>query len=733
MEVTNQNAGILLPHIAAQLRDCAYFAVDLEFTGIDRDAAEVDADKPVALTDSLMRKPRDMYPKKLETLKPFSIIQIGLSIFSRCPSKPVKNALGVPPHSTGGNATGHLVQELVADAKDFVADGRESTYYTNFIEQTVELYTRAVSCAEPPSDVNGWEAALTFVSQETARVGEMVAAAAVAVADGNTKAPRSSTDTAYATNSIVELLRRCHFLEVLFSALGRRSRETVQVDHTRAAVASSSTTQEQQLQQQQSPPPVLENYHVQTFTAYMFPAVTNETQSVTLNVDTAEFLVKNKIDLMRWLTDGLRFKPFPNVAADFAAGAAHRLKNIKQLLQPHKVLPRFTECFNSNLDDILPLSLGELQLVKFVLDLFENSSSPAAPRVGSFYVSVVRRLILFSRFQLPESSLPNPIYTTGQVYRDEMTALAAIDVTKENRKYTRKFNFIGGTASSGNSGNGGEVATSLPGYGALRPSTAAQGYGTALFEVLLYATEVLQKPIVFYNGYTDLIFLLLSLYGPQRMPPTLDEFKVVVHRHFPVLYDTRILTCAGPLQALGNFTGRLSKVVEQMAKIPTVASNVSFQFDGATVGGDDPAQYAAAHNAGFDAMMTGKLFAYATYAITQTGARHEVYVNLLSSYSTLLSINLTEKEDSVLQEEPTPIFFLAETCGLNVDSIREVLGKAGLTALVIFRGNGYTVQPVGKSCHEPNYLNRFEQELTRQVLNTSSLVRINIPAVRVGG
>lgn len=712
MEITNANAGVLLPYIAAQLRGCLFFALDLEYTGIDQDGAEAGADTPAALADSLMRKPGDLYPKKLEAIKPYSIVQIGFSLFTSCPVGPPKRA-AVPAAAGAANDEEFrpTVEKLAVDVRDFVSDVTAKNYYTDFLERVVQKYNTAAGERNSAADTSAWLAIIVMVSKEAVSIGEQLRSAAAACAEPLV----SSVDPPYVTNSTVELLRRYHFLEALRGTVDRCSREAEQLSRV-AKSASPSASSDTLRSPPGTPAPVMDSYCVQTFTAYMFPATIGEIQNVSLNLDTAEFLVKNNVDLTHWVKEGLRFKPLEDAAAALAASASNHLKNVRQQLEPHKELPHFTECFNTKLDSLLPLSLGELRFVMFVLRLYEAPFPYATSNVRPFYVGASHSLIKFARGEALESSLPDTIYVGSKIYNEEVTALAAIGITKVNRKFVRISDLNSGSAKLSASSD----------QGAHPLSMAAQGYGTALFETLLYATEVLRKPMVLYNGYTDLLFLLLSLYGPSQMPPTLDAFKWMVHRHFPVLYDARVLACAGALQELGSFTGKLPSAVEEMTKVASVARYVTFRFDRLLVGGDDPGLFSAAHNAGFDAMLTGKLFAYATYAIKQAGVSYDVYANFLATYSTLLSINLTEKEDGVLQEEPTPVFFLADTCGLRSDSIHEVLARAGLTALVVFRGNCYTIQPVGKACSMRNYQTLAETELTRKAHGSISLLRIDI-------
>jgi hypothetical protein len=733
MEITNANAGVLLPYIAAQLRDCTFFAVDLEFSGIDRDGTEAGADAPAELVESLMREPRDMYPKKLEALKNYSIIQIGFSIFTHCsmgPDTSESEAVSAARQDPFVPTT----KDLAADVKDFVPDFTAATYYTRILERVVQQYSNRVRHTAAESDQHGLTTSITSITDELAHVAQQLVAAAEMRGAAHPQQTATKTGDEYATSSVAELLRREEFLETLLAALLRRSREAEQAKKGPTPSGTSFPTrgnsnsfprQQLQVPLYGVPPPTVKRYRVHTFVAYMFPAVLDEAHSVSLNVSTAEFLVKNNIDLTRWVRDGLRFKPLLNVASELAAKSEARRKAVQQMTQPHKALSHFTECFSNSLDALLPLSDDELRLVKFVLELHQTSTPSRDVKNALFlYRTAVRPLILFSRGDIAESALPESIYLKDKLYRDEMAALAAIGVGKSSRKYVRLSRVAGGVNSCSNNTSS---SPSCASEAVCSSSVAMHGWGTMLLETLLYATEVLQKPIIFFNGYTDLLFFLLALYGPQRMPPTLQDFKSLVHHHFPVVYDTRVLACASPLQEHGNFTGKLSRVVEETTKKGMVAPHVVFEFDSRVVGGDDPALSSGVHNAGYDAMLTGKLFASLTHTLERAGANYDVYENFLATYNTLLSINLTEPDDGVLQEEDgAPVFFLETADGLSVDAIRDALKRADLTALVVFRGNGYTIHPVGSWCQKPELTEKATMALSELTSNQVRLLPIEI-------
>ncbi|KPI90280.1 putative Poly(A)-specific ribonuclease PARN [Leptomonas seymouri] len=708
MEITNQNAGTVLPYVAAQLRECSYFAIDLEFTGIDRDRVSAGAATPAALAELLMRQPSSMYPEKLERIKPYSIVQLGLSIFTRRSESSSTGAMAAGDATVAAAQIIYpTVHDLASELKDLIPDRADEGYYMKFLEFIVQKYRTGGS-------TNAWETMITLVSKEMAHAGTQ-ACAACSGSGGHAR--EMAYSSRYATNSVIELLERYYFLEALFRILFRHICEHERMKCS-APTANADARERNDTQQSPSYAPTArsESYQVQTFSAYMFPAALSEAHNVSFNIETIEFLAKNNIDLMRWVRDGLRFKPLKSVVAAVAMDASWRISETEQMFQPHKALPQFTERFNTILDDLLPFSVGELQLIKFVLCLCESWTSKATSRIAKHYIGMTRSLLLFARDKISESSMPKAMFVAEDINSAEVHALAKIGITKVNLRYKRLP-----SSDAGKDGTSPSIGGST-----LTPIATSQGYGAVLLGTILNAAEVLHKPVVVYNGYSDLMFFLLSLYGPQEMPTTLENFKILAHRHFPVLYDTRILACSGPLQELGDFTGRLPSAVEEMSKVSSVAPYVSFHFDSLAIGGKDPSLSFGAHDAGFDAMQAGKLFAYARYAITHANADYKFYLNYLATYNTLLSINLTKREDCVLQEDPAPIFFLVDSFGMRVDSIRKVLLHCGLTALVVFRDGVYTIQPVGKYCRESDYMRLAEAELSRQARSQVTLFRIDI-------
>ncbi|CAJ1036439.1 putative CAF1 family ribonuclease [Leishmania utingensis] len=676
MEITNNNVGMLLPYMDTILRDCSFFTVDLEFSGIDRDRDDACAEAPEQAIRSLMRKPSDLYLAKLQDSKLYSIMQIGISVFTEVE---VGDANGV---STANGATPSTVPSAAAHLKKEVADflAAEVENYTAYAETTA-VVERILSSAN--GSAKDFASAFKYLADQMLAVAQSLEMAARANSIRATEGPPLSSQ------SLPILWQRYHFLETLSHAVASYQIKSTAADVTVPLTPSTC-------------------YTVHTFSALMFPAATDTEVDVTLNIATAEFLAKNDMDFTRWVKEGLRFEPVKVAAAQLTKKVEAQLQEINLLTQPYTMLQGYKECIGRRLDNLLPLLPGELQLVRFILSLSSKEfDDPAAANLKQFYVKSLALIISFARGIVPESALPEYIYTKEKLYRAEMNALSAIGVTKANRRFVRTavFNTWGNGCSS---------------------SLVSRSYGSDLLRTLLYATEVHRKPIVFYNGYTDVIFLLLALYGASSMPLNLQSFKSLAHRHFPSLFDTRILSCAEPLQGLGDFSGKLWNVVDEISNVSTIGPYVSFKFDSTFSGGCGSMQSSMTHNAAFDSLLTGKLFAFAKYGLENANTSVKVYENILSTYATLKSIYLVNRMDGMKRETAAVVYYISNKPALRVDIIRKALESCKITAVILFRGHGYTVQPIGAACQMPNLVQTMIKVLSAKVHEKVELYQIEL-------
>lgn len=126
------------------------------------------------------------------------------------------------------------------------------------------------------------------------------------------------------------------------------------------------------------------------------------------------------------------------------------------------------------------------------------------------------------------------------------------------------------------------------------------------FSRLWHALCAAQKPLVLHSGLTDLAYMMSCFEFGGQMPPDASDFQAAIRRLSPQVFDTAHLHTAvgatvGKFKRLGlaKFLGEAEQRVE---------GRVNFVLEG----DDTKSRYGTggqAHEAGFDSLMTAKLFA----------------------------------------------------------------------------------------------------------------------------
>lgn len=114
-------------------------------------------------------------------------------------------------------------------------------------------------------------------------------------------------------------------------------------------------------------------------------------------------------------------------------------------------------------------------------------------------------------------------------------------------------------------------------------------------------------PLVVHNGLMDLMFLMTHFHSP-KLPDNWDDCKSLVHSHFPVIYDTKIMAtdyCSEDNQSRTRLDDVYLKAVESQ---PHWKHRI-FNLDG------QAQQEEQSHDAAYDAYMTGVAFCVLSYSI----------------------------------------------------------------------------------------------------------------------
>jgi len=115
-------------------------------------------------------------------------------------------------------------------------------------------------------------------------------------------------------------------------------------------------------------------------------------------------------------------------------------------------------------------------------------------------------------------------------------------------------------------------------------------------------------PLVVHNGLMDLLFLMTHFHSP-KLPDNWNDCKSLVHSHFPVIYDTKMMATDYCSEDNQSSRTRLDDVyLKAVASHPHWKNRV-FNLNG------QAQQDEQSHDAAYDAYMTGVAFYALSYAI----------------------------------------------------------------------------------------------------------------------
>ncbi|CAD2216804.1 ribonuclease [Angomonas deanei] len=412
----------------------------------------------------------------------------------------------------------------------------------------------------------------------------------------------------------------------------------------------------------------VKRYTAQTFYAYLFPKSNRREDGFMLNTETVgSFMVeKTEINFDKWVREGLRF----STLSDY-------LDEREQNMKPPQTYPLDTDLkshFPSELGSLSPFTEEELNYIQW--------SAGLPPPSGKFYCAKVPQVLAFARSGEKESSDDMATYIDSKFFNQEISALSAIGLSKTKKKtFTKK---------------------------ATRPSAQSQGGiessldGTHLLSLLLSASRVQKKPIVFHNGFTDLMFFVSALLG--TLPPTLKEFKRHVHTFLPTLYDTRTLTCHPSIQHMALMRGRLDMTYEDVKRL--MESDVAVDVC-------DPSEKISSHNAGYDAYITGSLFAYVTEALKKNSVKYTKLVNVVPLYGSIWYVHVAGNTTVLLHRKGLPIFYTRDPGSRSfIKEIRESITEVPLS--VMYTGKGYAIYCCGSPSNVTDLTKKMKEFIAKK-------------------
>eukprot|EP00743_Colponemidia_sp_Colp-15_P004184 GILK01004514.1.p1 GENE.GILK01004514.1~~GILK01004514.1.p1 ORF type:complete len:808 (+),score=130.58 GILK01004514.1:38-2425(+) len=177
------------------------------------------------------------------------------------------------------------------------------------------------------------------------------------------------------------------------------------------------------------------------------------------------------------------------------------------------------------------------------------------------------------------------------------------------------------------------------------------------FSVVIDMLIAARKPLIGHNMLLDLAYL----YGQfiQPLPRCLTDFKRQIHELFPVIWDTKLIVHAAKLDKLFSRTS-LEHLFDECESHPELMELCSFEH---AEGFDRYEGQSLAHEAGYDAFMTGCIFAYICKYLT-----HKTHpptsdtptpgdLQVLESYKNQINmIRAAQHSLHLTEEDPEPPF-----------------------------------------------------------------------------
>ena len=115
-------------------------------------------------------------------------------------------------------------------------------------------------------------------------------------------------------------------------------------------------------------------------------------------------------------------------------------------------------------------------------------------------------------------------------------------------------------------------------------------------------------PLVVHNGLMDLLFLMTHFHSP-KLPDHWNDCKELIHSHFPVIYDTKIMATDYCSEDNYSSRTRLDDIYHKAVANHPHWKNRNFVLNG------ESQQDEQSHDAAYDAYMTGVAFCALSYSI----------------------------------------------------------------------------------------------------------------------
>ncbi|RNF26268.1 putative ribonuclease [Trypanosoma conorhini] len=550
--LTRQNFVEMFPAFLRDLHEADYTAVDLEFTGIDRESAA-----------HFLRLPEEAFLRKMAAARQFCPMQIGFSMFRGDTEQASSTAANAP-----------------------CADAAPQTYRDVMVSEAKAFYPTGLRGPMLKAMLESWASKGHVAPSDVEQLNKARREAELAL--------KGSSDSAPVYEQLTELRTLSEIDAVLQIAERWKGYAEAKRRHVR----------------------------VRNYSCYLLPAPEkgDGDRTVTLSSETVMFLMKNTMDLNKWMSESLFFVSFEEYlkvqlavmhgveAADHARAVDERLEALRQWINA------------------------------FPLPEAKNQLWSEYNRIRSFACNAA----------VGESMEANFPFLKPPLFAELGNCMGLLGLRFVRKTITKVSSFDD---------------LDLP------IAKDPNYFGTRLLEALVAATQGRKMPLVLHNGLSDLTFLFSAM--RQVIPQTLPEFKRFVREIFPVFYDTRTLTCAPSLQKFGVLTGALKKTYLALLKRnERVQIHSELSFEAVTE------CTMKEHDAVFDAFMTGSLFLFVQEELARVGADFRRLRGVTPIHGCVFSVNfLDDAADCILHPPSAPMFLIQHPpkMSLKLEGLRSKL------------------------------------------------------------
>jgi len=366
-----------------------------------------------------------------------------------------------------------------------------------------------------------------------------------------------------------------------------------------------------------------EEWEAQPWNFWIFPS--SSARDVTLNVETVQWLLKQRMDFGKWIEKGI---PYVRMC-----DAEQRRREFEQSV-PHVVTfdqKRLAKLEKNELRDFTD-AMAKAQQVA--------DGTSEEPMRSPFFKS----RDTFTMFEAYAASL-GLVKTVERIGGKPATVFALYDRERERQKTEASIGF------------------------------------TRVVEALSAA----RKPIVGHNSLMDHLFLRTAFDG--RPLPTLKEFKIATVKRFPVIFDTRTLATlpsnSFDASQVQNLEGMHTTMESRHGTKVRVSMPLGFHSYFPAV---LSASGAGSHEAAYDALITGRLFLYLRHEIGDGTVESILpHMRLLPVYKCIETVALHKPDGPDVVLHDGPILFLSyPRMAFNCNKVYSLVNETAFEGRVVW-------------------------------------------------